>query len=1014
MSRFSLFTKQEDDRNIKSAIINVIMVVFTSVYNIAYTAHMPYLDGAGFGIAGLIYAVRYIPIMILSALGGAVPGMISVLVMFLYKSFSSSTFSYMAFIYLLVVCIVDTLACKKWFNKWYKVFPVTVFMQNCVGIFWGIVLLILSDAGIGVLTPMQVVYFFFNELPGCLLGSTIIYLLFKNLSDKTKLLFSNGIYYVDEKLLTDEQKYAVEGRSRIGKVVMNVIVLEALILGLSAEFASSSIIPTLKAYSEESLEENLVGVDLGTLGSAERVESKVSLELILEAQSEDNQYAMAINENSFRINYRYSVRLAMIISIIVIPLAVFMNRYAQFRIARPIRALSSAMEDIYNAKEGHIGESVQGVHVLNIRTKDEIEDLYHAVDLTLYRLVEYIELVKSRQLIEDQLEIAKSANEAKSRFLSNISHEIRTPINAVLGFDEMIIRETQDKEILGYARDIQNSGRTLLALINDILDFSKIEAGKMEIVPVEYELGSVLNDIINMAEVRAKEKKLQLRVNVEKDIPHILFGDEIRIKQCIINIITNAVKYTETGTVTLNVGYEPVEATNPEEDDEDIILLKISIEDTGIGIRQEDMDKLVSAFERIDEQRNRTIEGSGLGISIVTSLLSLMDSKLEVDSEYGKGSIFSFDVKQHVVSWDKLGDFSDKLRQASVEVSHYRESFHAENARILVVDDTRTNLTVIEGLLKQTRIQIDTATSGMEAIELVKVNKYNMIFLDHRMPEMDGIQTFHAMEEMEDNINRDTPVIALTANAISGSREMYFSEGFSNYMSKPVDPIKLEEMIISYLPKELVTRPGDPGFGPEEEENKDEEKAVFQELLTITGIDVNAAVERCGTAVAAKDVMKDFYLAIDERAGLIEKYEADKNIKDYTIYVHGLKSSARAVGAVELAERAEYLEGCGNGGDIEEIEALTPILLGMYRSYIKRLEPLFKEDDSDKPEIPAEELEGAFASIKEFVSASYYDSADDIIKMLEDYRIPEEYKQKYHDVKRLLAAVDRDGLLNIL
>jgi len=279
---------------------------------------------------------------------------------------------------------------------------------------------------------------------------------------------------------------------------------------------------------------------------------------------------------------------------------------------------------------------------------------------------------------------------------------------------------------------------------------------------------------------------------------------------------------------------------------------------------------------------------------------------------------------------------------------------------------------------------------------------------------MDGIQTFHAMNELKDNPNSETPVIALTANAISGSREMYFREGFTNYMSKPVDPVKLEEMILSYLPEDKVSRPGDKTYVEHDTDNDDNEKEVMQELLKINGIDVNSAIDRCGSAVAARDVMRDFWLSIDERAGLIERYEMEKNIRDYTIYVHGLKSSARAIGALDLSEKAEYLEACGNGGDIDEIEVLTPGLLSLYRSYDKKLEVLFAEDDNGKPLISPEELEGAFASIKEFVSGSFFDSADDIVAMLEGYRIPADYKNKFLEVKRLLAAVDRDGLLNVL
>ncbi|MBE5827827.1 MAG: response regulator [Butyrivibrio sp.] len=1013
MDVFSIIGRPKEQRSVKSDLINIAMIIFTSTYMIFYGNFLPYFDGAGFSAAGLVYSLRYVPIVVTTALGGSIPGMASVLLVFLHRTFINSSFSYLTFIYLVVVIVVDLITRRRWFNKWYKVFPVTFFMMNLVGTFWGILLMLLSAGGIRSLTILQVIYFFLNSLPGSLLSSTIVYLIFSKFPDKVKILLANGKYYVDRSVLTEDDKYEVEHRSKIGSVVMNIIVFEALVLGLSAEFASNTLIPTMHdySYSEESI--SSPEYDLSKINSAERLESRVSFQLINEGKQEGQYFADTLLGDG-RINYRYSVRLAMLISIIVIPLAVFVNRYAQYRIARPIRAMSKAMAGIYNAKEGYLNASIKAVHDLDIHTNDEIEDLYHAMDLTVYRLVEYIELVKARQSIEDQLQSAKSANEAKSRFLSNISHEIRTPINAVLGFDEMILRESKDQEILGYARDIQSSGKTLLALINDILDFSKIEAGKMEIIPVEYELGSLMNDIVNMSEMRAREKSLKLFVDVDENIPHILFGDEIRIKQCIINIITNAVKYTEEGAVTLKVSYEVAADEEFFDDDEDYIDLKVSVSDTGIGIRQEDMDKLLTAFERIDEKKNRTIEGTGLGISIVTSLLGLMGSKLEVNSEYGKGSVFSFVIRQKVVNWDKVGDFAQRIKEAHEDIHGYKESFQAESARILVVDDTRTNLTVIEGLLKQTKMQIDTATSGMEALDLIKKTKYDIIFLDHRMPEMDGIQTFHAMNELKDNPNSETPVIALTANAISGSREMYFREGFTNYMSKPVDPVKLEEMILSYLPEDKVSRPGDKTYVEHDTDNDDNEKEVMQELLKINGIDVNSAIDRCGSAVAARDVMRDFWLSIDERAGLIERYEMEKNIRDYTIYVHGLKSSARAIGALDLSEKAEYLEACGNGGDIDEIEVLTPGLLSLYRSYDKKLEVLFAEDDNGKPLISPEELEGAFASIKEFVSGSFFDSADDIVAMLEGYRIPADYKNKFLEVKRLLAAVDRDGLLNVL
>ncbi len=999
--------------------INAFMVITSALVHIIYSNHVIYVNTQDYVQSGVAYAFKYIPIILVTAFGGNIPGMMTVLIIFFYKTIIYSSFSYLTFILLLVSCTVDAMTKKGFFKNFPMTCLATVLLQIQTGVFWGIILWLLSGNNTGALTVGKLIYYFLNELPGSFLSCLVVYLVYKYASDEKKLLLTNGKYYVDKSILNDDDRYEVEGRSRIGRVVMQVIVFEAIILGISAEIASNTLVPTMKYASPNVPYVNLPDEDWNDVRNAELLESRVSFRLEREYEL-SVETAEKYSMTGLR-DIQFSVKLAMLIAIIVIPLAIFVNRYAQRRIADPIRNLSKAVSDIYNSDELEIKDKVKEVHNLSLKTRDEIEELYHAVDLTFYRLMEYIELVKSRQSIEDQLQIEKQANEAKSRFLSNISHEIRTPINAVLGFDEMIIRESDDDEIVRYARDIQSSSRTLLALINDILDFSKIEAGKMEIIPVEYELSSVINDLVNMASVRAKEKNLEFKIKVNKDIPHILFGDEIRIKQCILNIITNGIKYTERGSVTLSIDYEKIEKEEEDSFDEiltdadlDSILLKVKVTDTGIGIKDEDMDRLSTAFERIDEKRNRTIEGTGLGINIVNSLLDMMGSRLNVESEYGEGSEFSFDIVQKVVNYEPIGDFATTYQESIKNTEEYQESFHAPDAKILVVDDTRTNLTVIVGLLKLTQMEVDTVTSGMDALEKVKEKKYDIIFLDHRMPEMDGIQTFHAMQEMEGNINKDTPVIALTANAISGSREMYATEGFDNYMSKPVDPGRLEEMILLYLPKDKVSKPGDEDFVSTAHEESELEKKAMQSLLKVSGVDIEYAIARCGSPIAAVDVMKDFMLSIEDRSGLIEKYCREKDIPNYTIYVHGLKSSAKAIGALDLSEKAEYLEKCGNDNWVEEIHDLTPELLELYRSYLTRLSALSDEDDSDKSEIDPKELESAYASIKEFVSASYFDSADDIMNMLEDYRIPDEYKAKHKDVKRLMAAVDRDGLLNIL
>ena len=412
----------------------------------------------------------------------------------------------------------------------------------------------------------------------------------------------------------------------------------------------------------------------------------------------------------------------------------------------------------------------------------------------LYNLTDSTDHVRYMEELSEQREIAENANKAKSAFLASMSHEIRTPINAILGMNEMILRESGEDDILEYAGDIFSAGNTLLSIINDILDFSKIEEGRMEIIPVHYRTGLLVNDLTNMIKDRATRKKLEFIVEVDEDIPSLLTGDEIRIRQCILNILTNAVKYTETGSVTLKIGYT--------KEDDNHIFLDVSVTDTGIGIKPEELEDMFSPFTRLDMNRNRTVEGTGLGMSITTNLLELMDSELKVESAYGKGSTFSFSLRQLVNDWSGVGDYSKTYKEYHKSAIAYCELFHAPDAKILVVDDTRVNLNVITKLLKRTQIQIDTAYSGREAIEKAKTTHYDIMLIDHMMPEMDGIETLQRLKEQDPQ--SDTVYIALTANAISGAREMYLAAGFHNYLSKPVKGKILEDMIRSNLPKEKV------------------------------------------------------------------------------------------------------------------------------------------------------------------------------------------------------------------
>ena len=394
------------------------------------------------------------------------------------------------------------------------------------------------------------------------------------------------------------------------------------------------------------------------------------------------------------------------------------------------------------------------------------------------------------KVVEEQNQQLLRADQAKSAFISNMSHEIRTPINAVLGMNEMIIRETTDEKIRGYANDIKIASRLLLSIINDILDYSKIEVGKMEIIPVEYKPAELLRNVCNLVAGRLKDKGIAFELRMDSKIPRKLYGDEVRVTQVITNILTNAAKYTEKGMVTFSVDVESMDDTG--------IRLRVSIEDTGIGMREEDLDKLFSAFTRLDEKKNRNIEGTGLGMNIVARLLEQMGSKIEVESTYGVGSKFSFVLSQGIVDVTPMGTFNLEKGNQSTEKKEQRKELSISKARILAVDDSRTNLRVIKALLKRTKAEVVLAQSGKEALELLQQNEFDLVLLDHFMPEMDGVETLGNIRKLG-AAYENIPVIVLTANVVPGARDFYLGMGFDDFLEKPINVELLEKQLRHWL-----------------------------------------------------------------------------------------------------------------------------------------------------------------------------------------------------------------------
>lgn len=390
---------------------------------------------------------------------------------------------------------------------------------------------------------------------------------------------------------------------------------------------------------------------------------------------------------------------------------------------------------------------------------------------------------------------AEKANRAKSIFLTNMSHEIRTPLNAIMGMDELILRESTSEEISGYAGDIKEAGKILLSIINDILDMSRIESGRLEVKTDNYELNSLLYNVYTMISMKAEEKGLSFQMDIDETVPNCLYGDEIRLKQCMMNLLTNAVKYTKKGKVIFKVGFSSRSEGN--------IMLHIEVTDTGIGIRQNDLDKIFRSFERVDYQKNKGIEGTGLGLNITRELVRMMGGSLEVDSVYGEGSTFRFSIPQGVRENVAIGTV--KMQNPNNNKPHISlYQFIAPDARVLIVDDNAVNIAVVKGLLKKCRIQTDKAFSGPECLEKVGKNHYDLILMDHMMPGMDGVETFKKIRQMKHSQSGSVPCIALTANAVAGSKEQYLAEGFTDYLSKPINIDELYRQLGKYLPQDMI------------------------------------------------------------------------------------------------------------------------------------------------------------------------------------------------------------------
>lgn len=609
------------------------------------------------------------------------------------------------------------------------------------------------------------------------------------------------------------------------------------------------------------------------------------------------------------------------------------------------------------------------------------------------------------RLVEMKKEEAEHLADVKSVFLANMSHEIRTPMNAVLGMNEMILRESSEEEIIEYAKNIERAGQTLMSLINDVLDISKIESGKIEIHPGEYELEMLVDDLLNLVSVKAEEKGLEIRQEFATDIPGRLYGDELRIKQALINVLNNAIKYTEKGTITFELSWEQ---TEPNE-----MVLKIRITDTGIGMKEEELKHIFDAFQRLDEKRNQSVEGTGLGMTITKQLMELMNGSISVRSSYGKGTTFLLELPQEILD-STPAQFQKKEKKVAQQ---YRASFFAPGVRILAVDDNPMNLAVIKGLLKKTGIQVDLVQSGLEAIAAVQKERYDMILMDHMMPRMDGVEAMKQIRRLSANKNPMAPIIVLTANATAGSQKTYIEKGFDDYLAKPIQSEKLEQMIFEYLPKRMVQKQEIEKTDCTEEWN---DEKICKEL-SFYGIDIHAGLSYFNHDMEQyTDAARIFLQHAEEKEQRRSDFLEAGDLAGYTLEAHSLKSNGRLLGDNALGRIAEELEMAGHEGRLDVIREKDVWLKQRVARITEGIRWLLSYTEKDTQKIvsgqgiPEDEYSRQKSRLAELVQSYELEEAFEFVQALWEQGADEEQCKELKKIRECLEDFEYEEALQYL
>lgn len=618
-------------------------------------------------------------------------------------------------------------------------------------------------------------------------------------------------------------------------------------------------------------------------------------------------------------------------------------------------------------------------------------------------IVDVTKIIEQNHLMKRLVLQTEDANRAKTNFVSNMSHEIRTPMNSIVGITEILLRSRHSPKEQEYLLNIQSSGRVLLTIINDVLDCSKMEAGKMQLFDEPYDTCSLFHDLRISMENRIGHSGLELIYDIDQDIPCKLKGDMGRIRQVIINLVNNAIKYTEKGSVRFSV--------HVRQKNTDKVMLYYEVADTGIGIRKEDQKILFDAFQRVEMDRNRYVEGTGLGLTISQNLVNMMGGVIEVESEYGKGSRFFFTIEQTIIDPTPVSAVNYNGQKDNVTEKEAECLFIAPEAHILLVDDNELNLVVAKELPKPLRMQIDTAENGLQAVKMVRGSQYDLVLMDHMMPVMDGIEAAKAIRALPEDKYQKLPIIALTANAMVDARKEFLNAGMNGFVAKPIDFARICNQLKLWLPKDLVRDV------PKEEAKKlladDLSDREIQPEDPQMGFSFEEGVKHCGSKAALMKTIRIFYRTIDSKADKIEQCLKEGLISDYVVEVHALKSSALLIGAVPLSEAAKELEGYGKQGKTELLEEKTPDLLAMYRDFKDILKPCADKEEAARQEASNGEWCQALQQIHQCIEQFDLDGVDQIMEQLEEYQVPECIRESMDQLRVYVADVSMEEIMEL-